>query len=682
MTDTSKMTREQLAEEAMDRAMYMVAQCRQFKAPRLAQIAKYRDLYAGKIKKKFRQPFNVNIPVFAGAMDTLQSGFNDDLSVRFSEQEKADYMSAKKITSLWEMEVASTAKNAKFPQKCRTDRANALYSGRGFMMNYAQSIPEYRNNFETYELEDAIFQPMGGVHLENHLYAGRENVLRSASTLSTGNYDKKQVKELLEVAAKTDYFPVDDMEVQNSLAKFQAMGLDPKSTDYIGEQLFNLVEMSITMNGVRWYILFSPWYRKWVRFSTLKEMFSSDLYPWTSWATHEDNKNFLSKSYADDMYGVADAVHTLFNQELTNREKRNMNARAFDKDMFPDVAKLDQAQHRPDALVPADTKNGTRRIAEGIFTFTTPELTGTINLIDWMNHELGRDIGVTDLSMGGSQQTTKKASVIFAEQQAISKRLLLRSSPYTECMGEIGKLFIQGLKDHMPAKKAIRLIGEDAEGWEEITRLDLDTYSDLDIKIVSSSIEMKNSQLKKEARMKVLDGIAANPIEAAYVNPRGIVEEKLRSGGEFDDSEIAVLMDTKNYGNKEETAYAHKAIQDLIAGAKPDLYYGATTLFMEIVYDYARNYRTKIGNKKYVKFLDYIDAHVDIVKENLDRKAKDEALGGGGTGNVPAQGQGQGGAPVPQTVPPVENTPSAGGPATGALKGALTRVSRLAGAGM
>lgn len=250
-------------------------------------------------------------------------------------------------------------------------------------------------------------------------------------------------------------------------------------------------------------------------------------------------------------------------------------------------------------------------------------------------------------------------------------------------MGEIGKLFIQGLKDHMPAKKAIRLIGEDAEGWEEITRLDLDTYSDLDIKIISSSIEMKNSQLKKEARMKVLDAIAANPIEAAYVNPRGIVEEKLRSGGEFDDSEIAVLMDTKNYGNKEETAYAHKAIQDIIAGAKPDLYYGATTLFLEIVYDYARNYRTKIGNKKYLKFMDYIDAHTDIVKENLDRKAKDESMGGGGTGDVPVPGVG--GSPLPpKMIPPTPmNTPDMGGsPASAGVKGAMTRVNRIVNQGV
>src|SRR5207253_965713 len=99
-----------------------------------------------------------------------------------------------------------------------------------------------------------------------------------------------------------------------------------------------------------------------------QSIFSSDLYPATSWATHEDNRNFLSKSYADDLYGVADAVHTLFNQELGNREKRNFNPRGYDTEMFPDVAKLDQAQYRPDALVPVKEPAG-KRIHYGIFTF-------------------------------------------------------------------------------------------------------------------------------------------------------------------------------------------------------------------------------------------------------------------------------------------------------------------------
>jgi hypothetical protein len=615
-----------LAEQVMERCIRIVANVSKFKQDRLNRIQLYRDLYAGKVKRKYRQPFNVVLPVFSGAMDTLAAGFNDDLSVEITEQEPADYLAVRKINALWQMETTSVTPNADFAYKARTDRHNALFSGRGFMMNYAVSDPEYHNCFEVYELEDAIFQPMGGGQLANHLYNGRQNIVRSRSQLETGGYDKAQVAKLLKNAAETDFYPFDDADSRSALSKFKAMGLSVTDADYVGEQLFKLVEMRVTVNGTRYYIVFSPWYRVWVRFDKYKALFSSEDDVWLSWATHEDNKNFLNKSYADDLYGVADSVHTLFNQELTNREKRNFHARGYDRDMFPDVAKLDQAQTRPDALVPVDTKGGARRISDGIYTFETAELQGTINLIEWINGETGRDIGVTDLSMGGVQNVSKKATVVFAEQQNINKRLLLRSSPYTEAIGKVARLFVQGAKDHMPAKVALKRLGDEGQGWDSvIRRVDLDLYGDLDIKITSSSIEMQNSQLKKEARKAVLQEIALDPNQAAQVNPRWIVEEKLRSIAEYDDAQIAVAMDTKNYGSKEEQAYAHRGIQDILAGDKPDLFYGATTLFMTIVHDYAVNNRLTLGMRKYTALIDYAMAHGPIAQENMIRKAGQDA---------------------------------------------------------
>jgi hypothetical protein len=643
-----------LADEVMERCIRIVANVSKFKQPRLDRIALYRDLYAGKVKRKFRQPFNVVLPVFSGAMDTLAAGFNDDLSVEITEQEPADYLAIRKIDALWQMETTSVTPNADFAYKARTDRFNALFSGRGFMMNYAVSDPEYHNNFEIYELDDAIFQPQGGGQLATHLYNGRQNIVRSASQLKTGGYDQAQVTELLKRASAGDYYPVDDEDQKAALAKFKAMGLSVTDADYVGEQLFKLVEMRVTVSGTRYYIVFSPWYRVWVRFDKYKALFTSEDDVWVSWATHEDNKNFLNKSYADDLYGVADSVHTLFNQELTNREKRNFNARGYDREMFPDVAKLDQAQTRPDALVPVDTKGGTRRISDGIFTFETAELQGTINLIEWINAETGRDVGVTDLSMGGVQNVSKKATVVFAEQQNINKRLLLRSSPYTEAMGKVARLFVQGAKEHMPAKMALKRLGIEGEGWDStIRRTDLDLYGDIDVKITSSSIEMRNSQLKKEARMKVLQEIALDPLQAPQVNPRWIVEEKLRSGGEYTDQEIALAMDTKNYGNKEEVAYAHRGIQDILAGDKPDTFYGATTLFMEIIHNYAVNNRTTLGMRKYTALIDYAMAHGPIAQENMIRQAQQDAK------TLPPVSPETPGAPTAPVTPAAPATPSA-----------------------
>ena len=228
--------------------------------------------------------------------------------------------------------------------------------------------------------------------------------------------------------------------------------------------------------------------------------------------------------------------------------------------------------------------------------------------------------------MGGVQNVSKKATVVLAEQQSISKRLLLRSSPYTEAMGRIVKLFIQGAKDHLPAKKALKRLGAEGENWEaEIKRTDLDLYGDIDVKITSSSIEMRNSQLKKEARAKALDEIANNPVLVPHVNPKWLVKEKLRSIGEYDAPEVQIAMDTKNYGNEIELARAHEGIQSIQEGKAPDTFYGATTFFMQVIHDFAVNNRTSLGERKYQLLIDYSMAHGPIAQENMLRKAGDVA---------------------------------------------------------
>lgn len=50
--DTTNKGQNELAAEAEKRAVYIVANVNKFIAPRVQQIAKYRDLYAGRVPKK------------------------------------------------------------------------------------------------------------------------------------------------------------------------------------------------------------------------------------------------------------------------------------------------------------------------------------------------------------------------------------------------------------------------------------------------------------------------------------------------------------------------------------------------------------------------------------------------------------------------------------------------------
>lgn len=236
-------------------------------------------------------------------------------------------------------------------------------------------------------------------------------------------------------------------------------------------------------------------------------------------------------------------------------------------------------------------------------------------------------------------------------------------------MARIGKLFIQSSKDHLPAQKALKRLGIEGQGWDAvIRRTDLDLYGDVDVHVKSSSLEMRNSQLKKEARMKELDSIVTNPVLAPRINADWVIEEKLRSGGEYDDATIKIAMDTKNYGNKEEVAYAHTAIQAVQAGEKPETFYGATTLFMQIIHDFAVNNRPSLGPRRYTALIDFAMAHAPIVQENMARKAQQIAA------TTPPAADGASSAPQAQN--PLTGLPAPAG--AGSAPSAAAQVRQVA----
>lgn len=617
-------TQEQEAQKALRIATNQLISSTEFKKPKLARIAKYWTLYDGKTPKKLRQLFNVAIPVFPGMIDTLNAQYDEPIRLEFKEGDASDYFKVQKLNGAFQMEIMDTAQNSKWDSKLRMARKHAIMTGRGILKYTVESDPEYKSNLEVVNLKNFHFQPRGGKDLENHLFCGEEDIEKTESELKAGVeagvYNAEQVKTLIANSNDKTYLPEVGETQQDRLSRFRPLGLDPDNNSYVGEAVYKLAQWILNIKGERWLLVFHPWSQTWLRFEKWKEIDSSGLYPWFSYATHEDDENFLSKSYADDLYPSSDAIVAMFNQELTNREKRNFGARAYDKDMYKDVRKLDEAQHRPDALVPVDTLGGTRRVSEGIYEFKTGELGGTINLIDWITGTTGRSTGANDLSQGSVQEVSKKASVTFAEQKSVSKRIGWASQPFQEMMAGLGKSYIYGLKDHMPSKMAIRLLGENGIDWGEITRLDLNTAKDVDILIVSTDKQMIESDMKSKKRVEALSLLA----ESQNINSKKRDEEILKNA-EYSDQEIAEFMDTKTYNDKKALAKASVGITEILRNKKPELWYGANTAFMQKIVDYATDNRTTLKDK-YDILLDYAMSHKDLVAGNMERKANDDAM--------------------------------------------------------
>lgn len=619
-------SKKQIGDALTKIACAQLAVSNKYKQPLLEKWKRYEDLKAGNVKKKLRMQFNVALPIFSGLLDTLASDFDEPVELEYKKRHPSDYFKAQKVQAAWNIEKNKTDRDSRWDYKARIDKSLCILHGRGILKYYAESDPKYRSVLKNTDPLYFHSQPAGGGILENHLFSGEEDILRSESDLKIGSvdgfYDKKQIDELLLKANNKDYInTVTEHHVQK-MQRYAALGLDPESNNYIGERIFNLVEWVLEHEGNRWYVLFDPWTSTWIRCEKLKDIYSKDLYPWTSWATHEDDKVFWSMSYADIIYPVADSIITLYNQELTNREKRNMGARAYDKDIFPDVAKLDAAQYRADALVPVDTKGGSRKIAEGIYHFETPELQGTIDLIGWTDGMLEKKTGINDISQGASLNAQKKVNIAFMEQASIAKRIGYKSQSYTECWGEIGTRFIQGLKDHMTEDMQIEILGDMGIEPDVLSREDLEFKADLGVSVVSSTARKQESGKKKQGRIEGYKLLAQSQNVNSEWRDAGIMRDIM----DLNEDEIKLALDTKNYASRESTAKAHIAIQELIGGIEPEQNYAADAVFLKIITDYMMEHRNKLGMDRFKQFALYVAKHAESAMQNGQRKGTERGM--------------------------------------------------------
>lgn len=596
------------------KARNLLIDSQSYKQVRMLRIAEFERGYNNDIPPKLRQLFNTPLPIFSGMIDELLAQFNDEVQIKFNATNPDQYLITPKLQAHWNAERDSTAPNAMWNYKARTDRFNAMLSGRGIFKECAKNDPEYKNILEVVNYSDFHCEPMGGGILEKHLFCGTEGNFKTLYDIkTTKKFDKKQVK-LLETFGWSDEFWMNlDTTYGTQFARWKALGLNPEGNSFTGELTYNLCDFIVTHHGVRYHVVFEPCSNIWLYCKPWVEEYPSGLYPYKSYATHEDDKNFWSKSYADDLFPIANSVITLFNQELTNREKQNFNSRAFDKDMFTDVAKLDAAQYRPDSLVPADTMGGTKKIAEGLYAIQTPELKGTVDLMGWISEYTGSKTGAEELPPKGNS----KASIAIQMQQKTSKRVGLRADSWRECYAQLGLTYIEGMREYMPSKVSIKVIGDNGFIEEqELRRIEVRRAGNIGISISSSTEQEGQDAMKKDAKLKAIQLVTENPNLTDYEK-----ETIYRDIGQFNETDVKLLLDKQGNISKKQIAHASDAIQDILLGKKPDIYFGADVAYLNYFHDYIVDHKSQIKGKEQ-EFMDFLNVMAPVVKKNMTDLAK------------------------------------------------------------
>lgn len=623
-----------------EKARKLLVASQVYKQPRMNTLALYERLYNNDVLPKLRQMFNSVLPIFSGMVDELLAMFNDDIDLKFKAKNPAQELVTPKIQAHFNAESSSLVPTALWGYKGRVGRFNAVISGRIIQKIFAYNDPQYTNVLVNVNYSDFHCESLGGGILENHQFCGTEGNFKTLSELKNNSkYNQDQVKKLEDAVWDDEMFINLENTYGTKFARWRSLGFDVETNSFSGEHTFNLCDFVVTDDGVRYNIVFEPCTGIWVCVEEWKEQVPSGEYPYKSGATHEDDKNFWNKSYADDFFTIADAVLTLFNQELTNREKKNYNARAFDKDMFPDVAKLDAAQYRPDALVPANTMGGTKKISDGLYAFETPELTGTINLIDWMSGYTGSKTGAEEAPAGGKGK--QNVSMMLAQQQKQSKRVGLRSDSFQDFYMQLGRAYLEGLKECMEPKVSVQVVGENGFIEEqELTRIEVQQAGAITISVASDNEQENQDTMKKEAKAKAIQMVSENPSLTPFEK-----EVIYRDIGGFDEADIIFLLDKQGDLTRKQYANASRAIQDILLSKKPEIYYGADSSYIKYMHQYLVDNKNKIKGKEKA-FMDFLTIMEPVVTDNMkmlaalqpkpqpedgaDPNAKPNPAGGGG----------------------------------------------------
>ena len=603
-----------LKDDIAAKARKLLVLSQQYKQARINRIALYEGLYNNDVPPRLRQMFNVIPPVFSGMVDSLLAQFNDTIKVKIKSKNPAQHLEIPKLQAQLDDEIVSPLPNARWNYKARTDRFNAVLSGRSIIQEYAYNIPEYKNVLKVINYSDFHCQPLGGGLLDNLSFKGIEGCFKTKYDLENNSkYDQAKVKELIEFKPSDKYFTEVETAYGTRFERWRALGFDPANNTFSSEAEYNFCDFIVHHEGKDWNVVFEPVAGIWIY---CEEWEGATVFH--SSATHEDDKNFWSKSFADDFYNIADAVIIMVNQELTNREKKNYHSRAFDKDMFTDVAKLDAAQYRPDSLVPANTMGGVKQISQGIYEFTTPELTGTIDLVSWLSTYTADKIG-TDEIMPVQKGAKPNISMQLAQQAKQSKRIGLRSDAMKEMWQGIMESYIENLLDYMPAKLSVQVMGENGFIEDaELRRADVKKMKGkLGITISNTSEQEQADQLKKDARVKAIQMVTSSQVPLTRYEKETIY----RDVGQFSDDEINFLLDEQGLMSKKQIAHASRDIQDILLNKTPDIYYGADISYFNYLNNYIIDNKNHILGKE-ARFMALVKTMAPIVQQNQVRKAK------------------------------------------------------------
>lgn len=614
--NTQEEATDTLAEEVLAASKRLLTTGIQARRVRFRQIELNEALLSQKSHPTMTGRFNVPIDAMTaqGFKQTLISKIDNPVNIIFDNKNQPQHLfAARKKTAAWEVD--SGADKGDWAGRDLESKANVVKSGRAILKYFADSSEgEYESNLEVVDHWDFVTEPNGGNKLENHLFMFQKNIFKTEKELldgvEAGIYDKIQVRLLIKNKLDSQSKRIDRNEDEKT-SNVERYGTQLTTNNFVGEDVYRLVEGGVTYKGKRRYILFSQDASIWIRFENLEDVFKSNLWPWVSWAYDVEATVFWSVGPLDQIRPALEASRVLFNQTLDNIEKRNWEMRAFDHNIFPNP---EQFRYKPDGLIRAKVPAG-KSIRDGIFTIETPNTAGiTVNMLEFIKNSVGVESGISAATEGVSEE--QRVGIHFSNLQQVADRLGLTNKLYSQMWTELGVRYDWGLLEHMPQDFMVEYVGSEGVEWKALTKQDI--QAPVRARVVGGNTEEALLEIRGRKQNSALTNVL-NAGLGDIMNKKILATEMLEKG-EWEQSKIRALLDPVNQGTEEVIARAEGAISEILRGKKAKPWRGANVFFIQYIIDYAID--EVFNEKKFIALNQYAEAHLEIAARNAERKVQ------------------------------------------------------------
>jgi hypothetical protein len=606
------MIRKDLADKIVAQALQEIEEARVYKSGKITNWRTNEGMYYGQKQSDDTTRANVSLGQMQEFVHTLLSKIDNPLVFKYFKRKNSQLKRVKYLNALRE----SDAEINFWDLKDIVGKKQAIIYGRAIYAYYADSINGYKAHLETIDVYDFLIDPsVSGIDIETAMYMGHYGVVKSVKELKDGVksklYHKGAVEEIIESGGNTEETVQEETNKQYRSYDLDTIGQKEKKND----NKFKFWQWITTYEGERYYLLMDN-NGRWIRCEKLTDLFTSDLFPYWSWACFPDLTEFWTPSYCDYIREILMAQEVCINQMLDNSEAVNKPQKIVRVGDIEDMSKL--LKYKKDGIIPV--KKGVD-IDKAVQFIQVPSINAPMQVFDKLQYIKDRASGIGDNEMGMADEGGK-VGIYEGNERAAADRFGLLNKSYAFGYKRFAKLYEWGIKDHLNKKVAIDILGPSGVEMKQIGKRDIFKKGDeFGCMVEASNAEITNSLRNQDYKLKFIMAQAQNPL----VNPSKAFELAAKISGLMDD-EVRELLDVQNYGNEELMSEADRDIEALLNGEDIEINEAANNAYKQKLVSYLRDHKEDINMKQFELISLYIKALEPTIMRNEARNFQNDMI--------------------------------------------------------